>query len=77
MDFTRLTSVPLRDPDAREENAMNAIREALALLDAISYGELFAAVPASPHDRGRHQSGTALIEVVRQRLKDALESSDL
>jgi hypothetical protein len=77
MDFTRLTSVPLRDPDAREEGAMNAIREALAMLDAISYGELFAAVPASSHDRGRHQSGIVLLEVLRQRLKDALENSDL
>jgi hypothetical protein len=69
MDFTRLTSIPLRDLDEDESEEAATLREALAVLDAINYGELFAALPDNPSDRVRHQTGIVLLELLRDRLK--------
>ncbi len=78
MDFSRLTSLPLRDPDAAEDGeGMDCARDALAVLDAISLGELFSALPASPADRTRHQTGVVLLEMLRRRLKDALKDTEM
>ncbi|HWA89824.1 MAG TPA: hypothetical protein VG889_07305 [Rhizomicrobium sp.] len=71
MDFTRLTQIPLRDPDEDDE-AMVALRETVAVLDAISYGELFAALPDNPSDRVRHQTGIVLLDMLRDRLKQSV-----
>ncbi len=68
MDFTRLTSIQLRDPDEDSEE-LSVLREAVAVLDAINYGELFAALPDTPADRVRHQTGIVLLEMLRDRLK--------
>ncbi len=74
MDFARLTSIPAIDADATEDDAEEnaALREAVAILDAISFGELFAALPTGPGDRVRHQTGIALLDMLRERLKVTL-----
>jgi hypothetical protein len=74
MDFTRLTTVSEFDPDGAEDDseAVTALREALAILDAISFGELFAALPTNPGDRVRHQTGIELLEMLRGRLKTSV-----
>jgi hypothetical protein len=79
MDFTRLTSIPEIDPDATEDDsaAAVALREALAILDAISFGELFAALPINPADRVRHQTGIELLEMLRGRLKSSVNGGTI
>jgi len=74
MDFAKLTSFPTIDPDAVADDAEGnaSLREALAILDAISFGELFAALPTGPGDRVRHQTGIALLDMLRERLKATL-----
>jgi hypothetical protein len=74
MDFSRLTSIPAIDADATEDDTEEgaALREAVAILDAISFGELFAALPTGPGDRVRHQTGIALLDMLRERLKVTL-----
>jgi len=74
MDFARLTSISAIDADTAEDDAEEnaSLREAVAILDAISFGELFAALPTSPGDRVRHQTGIALLDMLRERLKTTL-----
>ena len=74
MDFTRLTSIAMTDSEADDDNKgeIGVLREALAVLDAISFGELFAALPTNPGDRVRHQTGIELLEMLRARLKASL-----
>lgn len=73
MDFTRLTSIAMSDSEADDDKGeTGALREALALLDAINFGELFAALPTNPGDRVRHQTGIELLEMLRARLKASL-----
>lgn len=79
MDFTRLTSIPEFDPGSADDDseAMAALREALAVLDAISFGELFAALPSNPADRVRHQTGIELLEMLRRRLKLTVQGGEI
>jgi hypothetical protein len=79
MDFTRLTSVPEIDPDAAEDDsaAIGALRQAMAILDAISFGELFAALPINPDDRVRHQTGIELLEMLRGQLKSSINGGEI
>jgi hypothetical protein len=74
MDFAKLTSIPAIDAYATEDDGEGkvALREAVAILDAISFGELFAALPTGPGDRVRHQTGIALLDILRERLKATL-----
>ncbi len=75
MDFARLTSISDLDLDTAEnENDSTSVREAVAILDAIHFGELFAALPTNPGDRVRHQTGIELLEMLRGRLKLALQT---
>lgn len=77
MNFSHFTTLPIPDPDAADEaEGMQCVRDALAVLDAISLGELFAALPASQGDRMRHQTGIVLLELLRRRLNDALKGAD-
>lgn len=48
------------------------VREAVALLDAIAVGGLFARPKAGDPAEATHATGTALIEVARKRLVDGL-----
>ena len=79
MDFTRLTSFPGIDSDTADDDSatMTALREALAILDAISFGELFAALPSNPADRVRHQTGIELLEMLRARLKVSVHGGEI
>ena len=79
MDFTRLTSVAEThsNTDEDEKDEIGALREALAILDAISFGELFAALPTNPGDRVRHQTGIELLELLRARLKASLNGAEI
>lgn len=53
------------------ERAAAAIEEALALLDAVTAGELLAALPPQAIDRERHCAGVRLVEMARERLAAA------
>lgn len=79
MDFTRLTSIAMTNSDADDDDKGEAgvLREALAILDAISFGELFAALPTNPGDRVRHQTGIELLEMLRTRLKASLSGFEI
>jgi hypothetical protein len=46
--------------------------EALAIIDAINAGELFAALPASENDRHRHQTAVSLLGLLEKTLRQAL-----
>jgi hypothetical protein len=54
--------------------AMNAIREALAILDAIGQGGLFDAMPDSENERRRHATGVTMLELLEDRLRQASEA---
>jgi hypothetical protein len=79
MDFTRLTSIAMTDSEADDDDKgeTGVLREALAVLDAISFGELFAALPTNPGDRVRHQTGIELLEMLRTRLKTSLNGFEI
>ncbi|HTT98685.1 MAG TPA: hypothetical protein VMF58_11600 [Rhizomicrobium sp.] len=79
MDFTRLTSLPDIDGETQDDGSDGsaALREALAVLDAISFGELFAALPTNPADRVRHQTGIELLEMLRGRLKTSVRGGEI
>ena len=78
MDFTRLTSIPLHEAHgAPDGEGAEVLREALAVLDAISFGELFSALPSNLADRARHQAGIVLLDLLSKRLKEALKIEEL
>jgi len=79
MDFTRFTSIAMTDSETNDDDKGETavLREALAILDAISFGELFAALPTSPGDRVRHQTGIELLEMLRTRLKSSLSDFEI
>jgi hypothetical protein len=58
--------------DQGVEAARNDLRDALALMDAIEFGELLAARPEAPDERARHVAGVALLELVNGRVRRAL-----
>jgi hypothetical protein len=58
--------------DQGVEAARNDLRDALALMDAIEFGELLAARPEAPDERARHVAGVALLGVVYGRVRRAL-----
>jgi hypothetical protein len=51
--------------------ATSAIRDALAILDAIGQGGLFEGLPESENERRRHVTGTTLLELLETRLRQA------
>ena len=53
------------------------LREALAVLDAISMGELLSAVPKNIADRRRHQTAVSLLEMLHDRLVRTVNDIDL
>jgi hypothetical protein len=52
---------------------MCAIRDALAIMDAIGQGGLLEGLPESENERQRHMTGTTLLELLEARLRQALE----
>jgi hypothetical protein len=52
--------------------AMSAIRDAIAILDAIGQGGLFEALPESENERRRHVTGTTLLELLETRLRQTV-----
>ena len=54
--------------------ATRAIRDALAILDAISGAGCFEALPKSQTDRRRHTTGITLLELLETRLRQAVEN---
>jgi hypothetical protein len=50
----------------------NAIRDALAILDAIGQGGLFEGMPISESERRRHKTGVALLDLLEDRLRQAV-----
>lgn len=52
--------------------ATSAIRDALAILDAIGQGGLFDGVPDSENERQRHLTGVTLLELLETRLRQAV-----
>lgn len=56
---------------ARRDAVTTVIDEALALLDAVVTGELLVALPLDTIDRERHSAGVRLVELARDRLRDA------
>ena len=60
-------------PSVKNAEALTAIREALAMLDAIDLGGLLEALPESEEDRHRHQTGRTLLAMVEERLRRAVK----
>ena len=56
--------------------AKSAIHDALAILDAISQGSLFDAVPQTEGERQRLKTGIRLLELLEARLRQAVENED-
>ena len=54
-----------RRQDVSDE-VLQRIEEINGLLEAIEGGELFAAAPARPDDRARHQTGVTLLALLRR-----------
>jgi hypothetical protein len=55
---------------------LHAIKDALAILDAIGQGGLLEAMPEDEADRARFQTGIRLLDILEQRLRLALENPD-
>jgi hypothetical protein len=58
------------------ENLIAAIRDGLALLHAISQGDLLAALPEDHGDRKRHETAVALLELLDRRFREAIANCD-
>jgi hypothetical protein len=58
--------------DQSVEAARNDLRDALAIMDAIEFGELLAARPEAPDERARHIAGVALLQILNGRVRRAL-----
>ena len=56
----------------RGERASEAIRDALAILDAIEQGGLLDALPELENDRRRHQTASTLLSLLKQRLLESI-----
>jgi hypothetical protein len=57
---------------AIQEDDKTWLLQALALLDAISMGELLSALPEADDDRERHQAGVNLLGILEAQLKARL-----
>jgi hypothetical protein len=53
------------------------LRETLAVLDAICMGELLAAMPEHEADKKRHQTAVSLLDMLHDRLIEAVRDIDL
>jgi hypothetical protein len=53
------------------------LRETLAVLDAICMGELLSAMPECEADRKRHQTAISLLDMLHDRLIEAVHDIDL
>jgi hypothetical protein len=58
----RQIALPERDFSDEKDKLREALREAAAILDAIEFGDLLAALPSDEEDRLRHQAGITLLE---------------
>lgn len=68
MDATELRT-DIDELISGDDDPESWLPQAIAVLDAISVGELFAALPPQEDDRLRHQSGVVLLDMLAQRLK--------
>jgi hypothetical protein len=73
-NLSPLHSVEMETTSSQDEacTMMSAIRDALAILDAIEQGGLFEALPEFDNDRSRHRTGITLIALMEQRLRQAV-----
>ena len=53
-------------------HAYDRIREAVAILNAISVGELLSALPQSPTEQNRHETAVSLLSAMEVLLREAL-----
>jgi len=54
---------------SEDDDPQSWLVQAIAVLDAISLGELFGALPPDDDDRLRHGAGVSLLDMLGQRLK--------
>ena len=69
------------DGDERESRSegcptLRAISHTLALFDAIDQGGLLEAMPELPADRARFQTAISLLDIMQQRLREAVGNPD-
>lgn len=55
---------------------MRAMRDALAILNAIEEGGLLDVLPEHENDRRRHQTGRTMLELLETRLRHAIAVPD-
>ena len=60
-----------------EAELEDQVREALAVLDAISMGELLSVLPKTDADKKRHQTAVTLLEMLHDRLARTVREIDL
>jgi hypothetical protein len=71
------SDIVVPDPaDTASERPADKVRAAIAILDAISMGELLARLPKDEADQHRHETAMSLLEVVEKCLRDALAQLD-
>lgn len=87
IERSNVFEIPVRgsneDPSPQEQqeqpegcNVSRAIRDALAILDAIGQGGLLEAFPECDEDHARFRTGLTLLDIMERRLREAIGNPD-